>query len=220
MSLFNLFIGLLACLVTWVIFLIFPNIDITIASYFYDNTTNSFIGNSSSLLTFLHYAARVVPIVISILGILFLMLIIVKGFKFKYKKELLYLLVCLWVGPGIIVNVFFKDNWGRPRPVMVKELGGEKVFQQPFVISKQCHKNCSFVCGDASIGFWLMAFVPLIATFRRRLAMLGVSMIAGGSLGLMRMSQGGHFFSDVIFCGIFIYISTAIVYLLFYKYKK
>ncbi|MDE5018551.1 PAP2 family protein, partial [Francisella tularensis subsp. holarctica] len=44
--------------------------------------------------------------------------------------------------------------------------------------------------------------------------------VAGGGLGLLRMSQGGNFFSDVVFCGIFVYISTWVVYALMYSKKE
>ena len=128
--------------------------------------------------------------------------------------------MCLWIGPGLVVNFVFKDHWGRPRPIMIQEFAGDKLFQEPFVISNQCGKNCSFVCGDASIGFWIFAFMPLLATRRRKLLVFIVAIVAGSVLGLMRMAQGGHFFSDVVFCGLFVYICTWIVYLVMYKIKK
>lgn len=220
MAKLHIITGLIVCFIAWVFFLIFPHLDITLAGHFYNQATDTFSGNNSSILTFLHIFAMKFPVVFSIVVILFMIFTFFKkNMHFKYKKEILFVAVCLWVGPGIIVNVIFKDHWGRPRPVMVQEFGGDKVFQQPFVISNQCGKNCSFVCGDASMGFWLFALMPLAVTRRRKILAFSVAVIAGGGLGMMRMAQGGHFFSDVIFCGIFVYLSTWIVYSLMYRKK-
>lgn len=100
------------------------------------------------------------------------------------------------LGPGLLVNVVFKDHWGRARPGYVEAFGGDRQFTPPWVPSDQCRKNCSFVCGDASVGFGLIA---LAYVGRRRRAWFAAALIVGGALGVMRMAQGGHFLSDVVF---------------------
>ena len=222
MAKFHIIWGIVACFVAWVFFLIFPHLDIAAAGYFYDPTTQEFIGSASSgVLGSLHRFARLFPIFFSIIVILFLLgSLFTSKLRIKWRKEIFFVAVCLWVGPGLVVNYVFKDHWGRPRPVMVQEFAGDKVFQKPFVISNQCGKNCSFVCGDASMGFWVFAFMPLLATRRKKVLAFGAAIVAGGGLGLMRVAQGGHFFSDVVFCGIFVYICTWIVYWAMYERKK
>jgi len=111
------------------------------------------------------------------------------------RRAMAYLALVLVLGPGLIVNVIFKDQWGRARPAQVAEFGGERRFTPAWVMSDQCHHNCAFVCGDAAVGFSLLAGGFLSG--RRRWFALGVA--AGGGLGLMRMAQGGHFLSDVMF---------------------
>lgn len=219
---FHVLWGLVACFVMWVFFLVYPNLDIAIAGYFYDPTTQTFIGSTSDgILGFLHTFARLFPIIVSIIVILFLLgSVFISKLRFKCRKEVFFVIMCLWIGPGLVVNFVFKDHWGRPRPVMVQEFAGDSVFQKPFVISNQCGKNCSFVCGDASMGFWAFAFMPLLATRRKKIIAFGTAIVAGGGLGLMRIAQGGHFFSDVVFCGIFVYICTWAVYWAMYGSKK
>ncbi|ACD30321.1 lipid A 4'-phosphatase LpxF [Francisella tularensis] len=221
MARFHIILGLVVCFFAWIFFLIFPNLDIQFAGHFYNSSAHQFIDGYDGFLGFLHWFARFFPIFFSIIVILFLLgSLFIDKFKIKYRKAIFFIAVCLWIGPGLVVNYVFKDHWGRPRPVMVKQFNGDKIFQPPFVISSQCDKNCSFVCGDASMGFWLFAFMSLLATRKKKLVAFIVAVVAGGGLGLMRMSQGGHFFSDVVFCGIFVYISTWVVYALMYRKKE
>lgn len=219
---FHIALGFVVCFFAWIFFLIFPHLDIAVAGYFYDFSGQVFIGSEKSgLLGFLHWFARVFPIFFSVIVILFLLgSLFVDRLKIKSRKTIFFIAVCLWIGPGLVVNYIFKDHWGRPRPAMVQEFNGDKVFQSPFVISNQCGKNCSFVCGDASMGFWLFAFMPIVAARRKKVLAFSAAIVAGGGLGLMRMAQGGHFFSDVIFCGIFVYICTWIVYWFMYERKS
>jgi lipid A 4'-phosphatase len=100
------------------------------------------------------------------------------------------------LGPGLLVNVVFKDQWGRARPHQVQAFGGELRFTPAWQPSDQCHKNCSFVSGDASVGFGLIA---LAWVTRRRGAWFAAGLAVGAALGVMRMAQGSHFLSDVIF---------------------
>ena len=219
---FHIILGLVVCFVAWVFFLFYQHLDISIAGYFYNPETQTFIGSASDgVLGFLHTFARLFPIFFSIIIILFLLgSLFISKFRIKWRKEVFFVAMCLWIGPGLVVNFVFKDHWGRPRPVMVQEFAGDKVFQKPFVVSNQCDKNCSFVCGDASMGFWLFAFMPLLVSRRKKLLAFSAAIVAGGGLGWMRMAQGGHFFSDVVFCGIIVYVCTWLVYWVMYERKK
>ena len=126
------------------------------------------------------------------------------------KKALAFLLLALVLGPGVLVNMVFKDNWGRARPVQVQEFGGAAKFTPPLVRAKECRRNCSFVAGDPSIGFWFLAPAFLAQGLRRRLAIAG-ALSLGAFLGLTRIAQGGHFLSDVVFCG---FVVAGLVWLL------
>ena len=53
----------------------------------------------------------------------------------------------------IFVNLILKNFWGRARPNDVVELDGKESFSPWFEITNACETNCSFVSGDASVGF-------------------------------------------------------------------
>lgn len=221
MAKFHIIWGLVVCFVVWVFFLFFPHLDIAIAGYFYDPLTYTFMYGYTGIPGMFNFFVKIFPILFSITVILFLLgSLFVPKLRIKRRKEVFFVALCLWIGPGLVVNSIFKDHWGRPRPVMVQEFAGDKIFQKPFVISNQCSKDCSFVCGDASVGFWLFAFIPLLAARRKKIVAFSVTIAVGGGLGLLRIAQGGHFFSDVIFCGIFVYICTWIVYWGMYERKS
>jgi len=119
------------------------------------------------------------------------------------------------IGPGLLVNTLFKDNWGRARPSQVEEFGGTKQFTRAALPADQCAKNCSFVSGHASVGFFFLAFAYVWP--RRRILWLASGTALGLGIGLVRIMQGGHFFSDVIFCGIVVYLSARVLHALMFR---
>jgi lipid A 4'-phosphatase len=112
------------------------------------------------------------------------------------RRPAWFVLLALLLGPGLLVNVVLKDHWGRARPVQTVEFGGTARFTPAWVVSDQCKRNCAFVCGDASVGFGLVS-LAFVARRPRRWLLAGIA--AGSALGLMRMAQGGHYLSDVVF---------------------
>jgi membrane-associated PAP2 superfamily phosphatase len=104
-------------------------------------------------------------------------------------------MVCLIMGPLLAVNMIFKDHWGRARPMQIEAFGGTKKFTAPWVMNDQCHHNCSFPCGHAAAGF-VLSIGTLVS---RRKFWLPAGIALGASFGLVRMLNGAHFLSDVIF---------------------
>jgi len=114
-----------------------------------------------------------------------------------FKKYIyLFLLCSLLIGPGLLVNVLLKNSsTGRARPSHLVDFNGDKTYTAPFQYSGQCAKNCSFVSGHASLGFFFIGLGWLLAN--RRYFWIGF--IFGCISGFTRIAQGGHFFSDVVF---------------------
>jgi lipid A 4'-phosphatase len=114
------------------------------------------------------------------------------------------------VGPGLVANLILKDQWGRPRPKHVAEFGGSKTFHPPILMSKQCPRNCSFVSGEASA-----MYIPFFAAAAMLPASAPVLVATGTVMGLaagaVRIAQGGHFLSDVIFAGVFMALTVLAV---------
>ena len=126
----------------------------------------------------------------------------------------LFLALALAVGPGLVANVVFKETWDRARPSQIVDFGGVKHFTPPLVMADQCDHNCSFVSGDAAAGFFLHSFAYVAR--RRRTAIFYGGIAAGLLIGLLRIAQGAHFLSDVLFAGAFMIAATAGVHALLY----
>ena len=133
----------------------------------------------------------------------------------RVRRAALYLLLVMVIGPGLLVNTVFKDQWGRARPSQVEQFGGTKLFTRAAIPTDQCQKNCSFVSGHASVGFFFLALAFVWP--RRRILWLAVGTGLGLGIGFIRMLQGGHFFSDVIFCGIVVYLTARVLHALMFR---
>tara|TARA_Y100001970_G_scaffold22886_1_gene26664 strand:+ start:4604 stop:5932 length:1329 start_codon:yes stop_codon:yes gene_type:complete len=113
----------------------------------------------------------------------------------------------------ILINILLKGLWGRVRPNDIVEFGGKDNFTPWYEFGGGCISNCSFVSGDASVGFMLVAFYLIT----KKNIYFYLSLFSGASLGLIRIMAGGHFLSDIVFSQI---IVTAFISVLFVFYKK
>ena len=100
--------------------------------------------------------------------------------------------------------MFLKNFWGRARPNDILELGGEEFFTPWFTISESCSTNCSFVSGDASVGFSLIVLFFLT----KNKVYFWLALFSGIGLGIVRILEGGHFTSDVVIAGFVIFCLT------------
>lgn len=129
------------------------------------------------------------------------------GFAFPHW---LFLGVCLGVGPGLVANVMLKDQWGRARPKHVVEFGGSKSFTPPILMSKECRRNCSFVSGEAS-AIYIPFYAAAALMPQSAVVLVATGTVAGLAAGAVRMAQGGHFLSDVIFAGVAMALTVLLV---------
>jgi len=129
----------------------------------------------------------------------------------EHRRLAAFSLLLFLIGPGLIVNVVFKPESGRPRPRNVVEFGGDHTYLRPGVPGD--HHDKSFPSGHAATGFvWLGFAVYFQATRPRRAAALAIIGLAHGSLlGLTRIAQGGHFLSDVLWSALFVVGSALIL---------
>ncbi len=133
----------------------------------------------------------------------------------RRRRDALFILLLLALGPGLLVNVILKDHVGRARPREVVQFGGSHRFTeiwQPGTTGR----NSSFPSGHASVAFFLIA--PWFV-FRRRNRTLARAFLAGGILfgcavGWARILQGGHFLSDVLWAGGLVYLTGALLAML------
>jgi lipid A 4'-phosphatase len=116
--------------------------------------------------------------------------------------QALYVAAVFAIGPGLLTNTLLKDHSGRPRPVDVLQFRGANVYAAPFAFDGACDHNCSFVAGDPSAAFALTG-PALLLPVRRRKWGVAAALGFGVLVGLLRLYQGGHFLSDVIFGAVF-----------------
>ena len=191
------------------IFIFFPQIDIWITSLFF-NPSNNFYLKETPFILFLYQSGKVLTIGISIILIILLIRACIKNksvLTFS-KKQVIYLLLVLALGPGLIVNGILKKYWGRARPHEIVEFGGSKVFTPAFIVSNENGK--SFVSGHAAIGFYFVSVAMLLKRHRKKVFAIAVA--CGTLLGVGRIAQGDHFLSDVIFSFFFVYCVARILY--------
>ncbi len=112
-------------------------------------------------------------------------------------RALVFLVATMAVGPGLIVNLGFKDHSHRPRPVHTLEFGGTDEFRPWYRFDGACRINCSFVSGEAASGFWMVAPASLVPPPLRGVA-LGAAFTFGAAASLLRIAFGGHYLSDTL----------------------
>ena len=188
-----------------------PEIDLWAQGYFYRQGDGFFLRDSPFAQFFYKGIKWMTPVlVIGLIAVIGLGLTSAFRRLSGLRRPAIVLLACIAIGSGLVVNATFKDNWGRARPSQITEFGGKKTFTAPFVIADQCKRNCSFVAGHPSI---LFAFFGLALFARRRRALaIGTVAVLGGLAGLGRIMQGAHFFSDVVFSGVFMFVTSWLLY--------
>lgn len=188
-----------------------PEIDLWAQSFFYRPGESFFLRDSPFAQFFYKGIKWMTPVlVIGLIAVIGLGLTSALRRLSGLRRPAIVLLACMAIGSGLVVNATFKDNWGRARPSQITEFGGKKTFTPPFVIADQCKRNCSFVAGHPSI---LFAFFGLALFARKRRALaIGTVAVLGGLAGLARIMQGAHFFSDVMFSGVFMFVTSWLLY--------
>ena len=193
-----------------VMFALYPQVDLWFTGLFYD-PAHGFAWRESATLRALY---KIVPY-IGWVSFAVLCVVIALGFirpdgrLRTYRKVAVYLLLVLFLGPGLVVNELIKAHSGRARPSYSQPFGGDKAFTRAFVPADQCERNCSFVSGHAAVGFYFLSFAFVFTAARRTWLVVGVAL--GSFFGLARIVEGAHFLSDVVFSGFTIYFVAALV---------
>jgi lipid A 4'-phosphatase len=197
--------GLALALVTAV-----PAIDLQTSALFHDQAGAGFWLGSHWLTLGIHEAVQRLPLVLA-LG--FIAMVVAWPGR---RKLGLFLLLAGIAGPILTANTLLKDHWGRARPREVAEFGGSATFTRAWQMTDQCERNCSFVSGDASLGFFLHTpFYGVPARLRRRVFIAGF--VGGGTaLGGLRILMGAHFLSDVLWAGALMLLTSALVHAAMY----
>lgn len=196
-----LLVTLLLTLLAWL-----TRIDFIAQDLFFTGNSERWFLKSDLIIKIIYELTPIPAFIIFGLSLIVLLGRIWKKAWRRWSRIAICWILVMALGPGLIVNAIFKDWYGRPRPKNVTEYGGEKEFCSVWVIGEP-GKSKSFPCGHASVGFYFMAGYFCWWRKNRRTARhwLITGLAAGTLLGLARMACGAHWFSDVVWAGVFIY---------------
>jgi lipid A 4'-phosphatase len=178
-------------------------IDLWVSELFYQPGLG-FIGRSDDTIMLLRGSTRISAIAVGLwlaFALVYRTLLGRPLFGLS-RAGVIYLLAVFLLVPGLAVNGVLKEHWGRARPLQVEQFGGTRHFTLAILPTDQCTHNCSFVSGEASLGFAFVAFGFAARSPARRRLGFALGGILGAAFGLIRIAQGGHFLSDVAYAGL------------------
>ncbi len=160
---------LLVTIVAAIVFSVFPEVDLWMSGLFY-RVDGGFYLKDAWWAVAIYESIPIIAITVGAGSLLLLIHNMVRKRQLGpfSNRFLLFVVAALAVGPGLVVNVGFKDNWGRARPRDVTEFAGSKQFTAALVPTDQCERNCSFVAGHPSVMYWLAALGFAAAARKRR----------------------------------------------------
>jgi lipid A 4'-phosphatase len=212
-------IALFVAVVVGVVFGVHPRLDVDISSLFHDPQKNLFAVNAQPWVKHSRDAARwlitliFAPACLAVIGKLAMPArrMPIRG------RAALFLALTMALGPGILTNLILKDHWGRARPIDITELGGAYRFTAWWDPRGDCPDNCSFIAGEPSGAFWTLAPAALAPPQWRLLAYAG-ALAFGAAVGLLRIAAGAHFFTDVVFAGVLIFVLIWVAHGLIFRW--
>ena len=202
---------LVSLLIRW------SDFDIWVSSFFYDPTTGVWPYELAQPWLTIYRKGTIPSIVLGVTSLIVGLVgrWILPCSEWRRSKAIqragLFLGLSLAIGPGLIVNVGFKQLWGRPRPIQCATFNGDREFLPVGTWAVERHTNSSFPSGHAAVAFYLM--IPGFATAKRRPYLAAAFFLTGTALGLgmglTRVIQGGHFVSDILWAGAAVYLTGA-----------
>ena len=192
-----------------------PTLDLYISSIFYIDKSQFYL-QSFHLLS-LFFREILIPIILIYILVFPLLSKYMSNIFFGYRfsiNEILLIWFSQILSLIVIVNLLFKNLWGRSRPGDILEFGGKDIFTPWYKIGEVCQTNCSFVSGDASVGFGII----ILYLITKNIFFLHASLICGIGLGIIRIMAGGHFLSDILFAALLVFLFNIIFFQIYKKY--
>ena len=220
----GLIVALVIAAVVGLAFGLYPELDLTVSRYFYgfvDAGNNAFALRLYPPLMLARDiglwvgTVLVAPAVVALL----LKLILPRRKLLLSGCAILFLIVTLALGPGVLVNGVLKEHWGRSRPIDVTQFGGTEHFVAWWDPRGDCPANCGFVSGDVAGAVWTIAPAALAPPAWRAIA-YGAALALGAGMAAIRVMAGGHFLTDVVFAGVFTFLIVWIAYGLIYRWRR
>jgi len=218
---FALYSILAIALITGIVFAANPGLDVEVAGYFFRPDIRASVNALRPTLEAIRVCNNVltVSIVLVAAGVLILKLIWPRGPALMPARAALLIIGTYALGPALLANGVFKSHWSRPRPGTVMNLGGTHPYMQWWDPRGACDVNCSFVSGEASSAYAMLApAVALPAPWRYY--GIGAALLYGTTIGVLRMALGAHFLTDVLFAGILTAFIVWFLHGLLYRWSR
>jgi lipid A 4'-phosphatase len=195
----GLIIALLLALVVGLLFGIYPELDLKLAAWFYDESSRSFPLKLNGLAGVARDGAMVIAWGLALPAIIALIVKLVRPDRplLMSGRAVVFLLLTLTLSAGVLTNLTFKSYWGRPRPVVVTQ----------------------FFSGEGATAFWAYAPAALAPPAWRPVAYAAATVFGVVTSGL-RMAFGGHFFTDVAIAGLVTFLVIWLAYGYIYRWSR
>jgi membrane-associated phospholipid phosphatase len=203
-----------------ILFAIDPGLDIYISKLAFVRGDSAIEGMSAAILSAVReFHIKVFAAIIALCAGALMLRMVFPSLPMLIPARAAWLILLTYlIGPGLIANAVFKENWARPRPAHVTEFGGTQAFKPWWDPSGSCPKNCSFISGEASAGFAALA-IAVLAPVAWRLPAVVFALGFGMFVGALRIAAGGHFTSDVIFAGVLTALVVWLLHGLIYRWS-
>ena len=217
----GLIIALAIATLIGLVFGVFPELDLKLASLFFDPVKKGFTPGWIPALGLLRDIAMWMVAALAAPAFIALAVKLVRPRRrlLIAGRAMVFLIATLAFGPGLVTNVVLKDYWPRSRPIDVPQFTGEERFTAWWDPRGGCAKNCSFVGGEASGAFWTLAPAALVPPRWRPLA-YSAALAFGASVSVLRMAFGAHFLTDIVFAGVFTFLIIWLMHGLIYRWRS
>lgn len=180
-----------------------PALDLMVSEIFYDPETRTFPVGRSVVWNDIRDFFHLLPLGIAIP--LLISAIIISARKIdtlrRFALGVFVASTSFLVSSLFVVNLWLKEESGRPRPQQTDLFGGNLSFVPAGRFTDYCPTNCSFVSGESSAAFWLVTLTAVVPARWRMATFLVTTAIAVFVAGL-RVSFGAHYLSDVTIAGL------------------
>ncbi|MBT1071358.1 phosphatase PAP2 family protein [Pelotalea chapellei] len=196
-----------AVLVALTAIIALSGLDLMISSHFY--TAGNWPVGEQFPWKLLYRIDRIPALFLAVAGLWMATPALLKPARWSRKAcSGVFLVLLLALGPGLLVNVVFKEGWGRPRPRDIVQFSGSKTYLEPWQKGTM-GQGRSFPSGHASAAFYMSS--PFFIYRRRRPCLARVWLAGGICFGILmsiaRITQGGHFLSDTVWAFGMVYLT-------------
>jgi len=202
------------------IFALWPELDLALAAPFYNPAEPEFWWR---FRPWVEWSREIVNGIITALGVLAGVAVLAGWVRPRWRFPVslragLFMLTTLALGPGILANAVLKEHWGRPRPIDVVQFDGKDGFVPWWDPRGACPANCSFIGGEPSGAFWTLAPAALTPPAWRPYA-YAAAVAFGVFTSVLRLVAGGHFVSDSLFAGVFMFLLVWFAHGVFFRWR-